>query len=151
MTADALRNLADSIGAAGPGDEVALFTEALSLFVATPEEVARWRRYLRVGAFHDLSVAIFTTHFAGWGFQLGTLAGATPRSIANIWRQGDAQSSVHQAATPALALLRAAATESVNTLDARAVNECPACGGRGWFVTVGARKQLCRHERAVVV
>jgi hypothetical protein len=148
MSADALRQLSDRIGSAGPDAEAALFAEALPLFAAIQEEHPGWRRYLCVHAFHDLAVAIFTTQFPGWGFQFGTLAGTSPGSIANVWREGDAQSSLHHAATPALALLRAAATEAASALDARTAAQCPACDGRGWFVTVGARKQVCRHEYA---
>ena len=119
MNPEKLCDLADRVGAAEPSGQKPLFEEAVALFAATPEERARWRQCLRARAFHELAVAIFTAHFTGWGFQFGMLAGPAPKGIATIWRAADAQSSLHQAATPALALLRGAATESANTLDAR--------------------------------
>jgi hypothetical protein len=150
MSAERLRDLADRIASAGPDSEAILFEEALALFGddASDEEIARWQRYVGLGAFNELAVTIWRIRFAGTGFQLGALAGAASNGIANTWRNGDAQATVHQAATPALALLRAAATEAANTLDAQSAAQCPTCSGRGWFVTADARKQVCRHERA---
>jgi hypothetical protein len=150
MSAERLRDLTDRIASAGPDSEAALFEAALPLFMddAPDDEIERWQRCVHLGAFNELAVAIWRARFAGSGFQLGALAGAASKGNANTWHNGDAQATVHQAATPALALLRAAATEAANTLDAQTAAQCPACAGRGWYVTADARKQVCRHEQA---
>ncbi len=153
MTAETLRGFADRIATAPGNSERELFAQALALFAdhATVKECARWKRLLRLGAFNEMAVAIYRTEFAECGFQVGAYpAGVTIASsggFASTWRAGDAHASIHRAATPALALLRAAATEKAGRIDAQRTAQCSVCGGLGWFVTSANRKQICSHQR----
>ena len=150
-TPDRLGDLANRIASATGEDEKRLFDEALALSAPSRSDDARWRRFARCGAFSELAMAIYRTHVAEGGFQFGAAppdpAIRSSAGIATTWRAGDAHAEVHRAATPALALLRAAAVESVRRADMRRAARCSLCGGRGWFVTPANSKQMCRHER----
>jgi len=102
-------------------------------------------------AFHETAIAIYRARFAGRGFQFGPVArnAATPSSLglASAWRTGDAHAAVYRAATPALALLRAAAADSAARLDEETAAQCSVCGGSGWFITRSNGREICRHRR----
>jgi hypothetical protein len=96
-----------------------------------------------------VAMALHRGALAGCGFQFGSPplnpSQSPPRGIASIWSAGEPHAGIYEAATPALALLRATATESARRIDARTMARCSVCGGLGWFVTSGNRKQICQH------
>ena len=156
MTAKSMRTFADRIAAAPQENEKALFREALVLFSGgTPaQNAARWKRFMRCGAYHETAIAIYCTIFAERGFQFGpparNAAATSSRGLASSWSAGDAHATVHRAATPALALLHAAAIDTAASLDEETAAQCSVCGGLGWFVTEANDKDICRHERGAV-
>jgi hypothetical protein len=152
MTAEALLVFADRIAGAPAEKEKALFEEALTLFAgfAAREDAARWVQFLRCGAVHETAIAIYRAACGRHGFQFGRAArdgaAAPSRGLASSWRTGDAHAAVHNAATPALALLRAAACDSARRHDENRAAQCSVCGGLGWFTTPANGKHVCRHD-----
>jgi hypothetical protein len=149
MTATRLRALAERIASAPREAETALFEEAHALLTghAAPEDTARWTQLIRCGAFNETAIAIYHAMFAERGFQFGSLATKPPCGLASSWRMGDGHAAVHRAATPALALLRAAASESAARMEEETAAKCSVCGGSGWFVTAADGRRTCRHAR----
>jgi hypothetical protein len=151
--AKSLRAFAGRIAAAPQAQQRALFEQALALFRvgAAPEEAARWEQLLACAAFHETAVAIYRATFAERGFQFGAVACnaaiASSQGLASSWRAGDAHAAVHRAATPALALLRAAAADCATHLDEQSAAQCSVCGGSGWFIMQAGGKEICRHGR----
>jgi hypothetical protein len=137
--------------AAGAG-ESELFREAASLFRhdAATGELAR--AFAGSGAFADAAILLYRRALPEWGFQFGEPPrlpdGRAARAVATLWRRGTGPAIPYQAATPALALLRATAAEAARRFETHELDACPVCRGIGWFVTAENRKQMCRHGRA---
>jgi hypothetical protein len=120
-------------------DERALFARVVKH--ARPD--ATLTRFLGVGAYADAAIRLHRMLLPAHGFQLGETAAR--RGIAQSWRGGDAEARAFEAATPALALLRALAHARAETLDATLRNACTLCEGLGWYVTRNGGKRICRH------
>jgi hypothetical protein len=148
---DRLRDLELRLAAARPGREAELVEEAARLLAN--ETTYRVQRFRDAGAFADAAMLVYRAALPDGGFQfgLGPAVGDRPRrATALTWQRGDSCAMPYIAATPALALLRAAVTETSNLRDANLLAACPICRGLGWYVTAENRKQMCRHGRSVV-
>jgi hypothetical protein len=146
-----LRDLEARLAPARPGHEMELVGEAARILAG--ESAYRVDRFREVGAFADAAMLVYRAALPDSGFQfgLGPRLGARPRrATAIIWQRGDAQAMPYVAATPALALLRAAVSETANLRDTDLLAACPICRGLGWYVTADNRKQMCRHGRSLV-
>jgi hypothetical protein len=154
VTAAQLQALAAEIGNATRAQERQLFEQAVALLGETVggRERTRWKRLVRIGARNECAVAIYLSICGECGFLFGAAAASyatsvTTQGLANTWRKGDAHAAVHQAPTPALALLRAAVARAAERATAQAALHCPECRGLGWFITRGNERQMCRHAR----
>jgi hypothetical protein len=151
MSAEALRDLADRIAGGSGAEERSLFEQAMTAFDLAGDRRSHCNRHLHLDAFNELAIALYRSACADAGFQFGMTASdvntSAMKGLAHTWRAGDAHASTHRAATPALALLLAAATERADQLDAVSAGRCPDCRGLGWFISTANRKVVCRHER----
>jgi len=146
-----LRRFAERIGD-GTAEDL-LFAEAGQRLLArvAVADVARFHRFLRARAYTDAALLLYRAVLPDWGFQLGLSPVSRDRQavpLALSWRAGDRSATPCQATTPALALLRAAATNRASEIEACILAECPQCRGLGWYVTAENRKQICRHRAA---
>jgi hypothetical protein len=146
-----LRDLEARLANARPGHEAELVEDAARILAT--ETAYRVQRFRDAGAFADAAMLVYRAALPDSGFQfgLGPRLGTRPRrATALVWQRGDACAMPYIAATPALALLRAAVTETSNLRDADLLAACSVCRGLGWYVTADNRKQMCRHGRSVV-
>ncbi len=121
--------------------------------ILASETIYRVQSFCDAGALADAAILIYRAALPDSGFQfgLGPAHGGRPRhATALIWQRGDACAIPYRAATPALALLRAAVTETSNLRDADLLAACSICRGLGWYITADNRKQMCRHGRSAV-
>ena len=129
----ALAALLHRIAAAGAAEEATVFAEVrseLGLAVATV-------------TFSDTAMALHRALLPDNGFQFGE----TPakRGLASTWARGDAHTTPVEAATPALALLRATAHEVARRHERQSRETCRRCDGRGWTIAHNGGKRICRH------
>lgn len=101
-------------------------------------------------AFTDAAIALIRHALPDHGFKI-TLPpplpdGAGAQAFATAWRRGEAQAMAWHAATPAIALLRAAEGEYAAHRDSQSLAACCECHGLGWYVTRDGAKQMCRHS-----
>jgi hypothetical protein len=146
-----LQDLEARLATARPGHEAEMVEEAAR--VLANETTYRVDRFREAGAFADAAMLVYRAALPDSGFQFGfgPNLGARPRrATALVWQRGDACAMPYIAATPALALLRAAVTETSNLRDRDLLAGCPICCGLGWYVTADNRKQMCRHSRGMV-
>lgn len=138
MNAGAVETFEAAIAGASPADEQRLFAEARSLF--RPDiEIAR---HCETHAYAEAAILLHRRLLPMNGYQLGETAAR--RGLASTWKRGDAHTLPFDAATPALALLRATAHAVVRQCDAD--KTCARCCGRGWTITRDGGKRICRHE-----
>jgi hypothetical protein len=71
--------------------------------------------------------------------------GTRPEPFASAWHRGEARAVSYSAATPALALLKAAQCERDKLRDRELLRSCTRCRGVGWYIATGGIKQACRH------
>jgi hypothetical protein len=148
---DRLRDLELRLANSRPSHEAELVEEAARILAN--EATYRVQRFRDAGAFADAAMLVYRAALPDSGFQFGLgprLDDRPRRATALIWQRGDACAMPYIAATPALALLRAAVNETSNLRDADLLCACPICRGLGWYVTADNRKQMCRHGRSVV-
>jgi hypothetical protein len=125
--------LAHRIAAAGAAEEAIVFAEVraeLGLAGAT-------------AACSDAAMALHRALLPDNGFQFGETP--TRRGLASSWRAGDAHTTPVEAATPALALLRATAHAVARRHERQSREACRACDGRGWTIARDGGKRICRH------
>ncbi|MGD0191429.1 MAG: hypothetical protein ABSD74_11865 [Rhizomicrobium sp.] len=148
MTADVLRDFASRIGAARVADQRQIFDEMQPIFCETAPQPSCWLGFKALGAYNDAAIALYRDMLPDFGFQFGTHAPYEDgiKGLATTWRASDSHAAVFEAATPALALLRATAATVASRLDAQQMQSCSLCGGLGWFITAANRKQICRHQ-----
>jgi hypothetical protein len=127
-----------AIAGASPADEPRLFTEAQSLF---RRDIAI-ARHCETHAYAEAAILLHRKLLPMNGYQLGETAAR--RGLASTWKRGDAHTLPFDAATPALALLRATAHAVVR--QGEADKTCARCNGRGWTITRDGGKRICRHE-----
>jgi hypothetical protein len=148
VTPEVLRDFASRIGATRSTDHWQIFDHAQTVFGATASQPSRWIGFKALGAYNDAAIALYRDMLPDFGFQFGTQApyksGIT--GLATTWRASDSHAAVFEAATPALALLRATVSTVASHLDSDRMKACAHCGGLGWFITAANRKQICRHE-----
>jgi hypothetical protein len=141
------------LSTAASADEEALFHEAAHLLLpdAATFDADRLSQLIRLKAFHEGAVGLYRLALPGHGFQFGMpppLADGTgARPIAIAWRRGDSASIPYRAATPALALLAAAAGEAAKARETGARAACSSCFGLGWYLARDNTKMLCRSCR----
>jgi hypothetical protein len=148
---DRLHDLELRLAAARPGQEAELVEDAARILAG--EAGYRVRAFRDAGAFTDAAILVYRAALPDSGFQFGlgpALCGRPRAATALVWQRGDAHALPYRAATPALALLRAAVSETSNLRAADLLATCPICRGVGWYVTADNRKQMCRHGRPVV-
>ena len=133
--------LANRIAAAQPAEESHLFADARALFRTDLEIV----RCCETQAFADAAIRLHRALLPANGYQLGETAAR--RGLASSWRPGDAHMLPFEAATPALALLRATAHALAKQHEAEQRALCATCGGRGWTIARDGSRHLCNHER----
>lgn len=137
----ALETLAAKLDAATPSDEAALVAEAARLLL--PDDDAALA-FCRGHAFADAALTLHRKALPFHGFQFGDLAFGK-RGLASNWRAGDASAMPFEAATPALALLRAAVRVRLRECETEARLRCVHCRGRGWRLMRDGEKRICRH------
>lgn len=145
-----LRDLELRLAAARPGHEAELVEDVARLLAN--EATYRVRMFRDAGACTEAAMLVYRAALPDSGFQfgLGPRLGDRPRrATALVWGRGDAHAMPYIAATPALALLRAAVHETTRLHDANVLAACPTCRGLGWYVTADNRKQMCRHGKIV--
>ncbi len=148
---DRFRDLELRLAAARPGHEAELLEDAARILAN--ETMYRVEAFRRAGAFADAAMLVYRAALPDNGFQFGLgprLDDRPRRATALVWRRGDDCATPYIAATPALALLRAAANETAKLREADLLAACPTCHGLGWYITADNRKQMCRHGRSVV-
>lgn len=123
---------------ASGGDDAAVFAKMLGAVPAL-------RAFVDASAYADAAIAIHRALLPGHGFQLGETA--SQRGLATSWQKGDCHTRPFEAATPALALLRATAHIAAHRLRTIANAACPVCQGLGWFITKDGGKRICGHGR----
>ena len=133
--------LENRIAGARPSEESHLFASAGALLRMDPETV----RCCEAQAFADAAIRLHRALLPANGYQLGETAAR--RGLASSWRPGDAHALPFEAATPALALLRAMAHALARQRDAEQRALCAVCGGRGWTIARNGSRQICGHER----
>ena len=133
---NAFEALESRIAAARPADEPHLFAEVRTLFQLD----------VGSGAFADAAIRLHRALLPSNGYQFGETAGR--RGLASTWRPDDAHARPFEAATPALALLRATAHALARLDEADLRGRCPACGGRGWIVRRDGSRDVCAHRNA---
>jgi hypothetical protein len=95
--------LENRIAGAQSAEESRLFADASALFRTDPDIA----RCCKAQAFADAAIRLHRALLPANGYQLGETAAR--RGLASSWRPGDAHALPFEAATPALALLRATA------------------------------------------
>jgi hypothetical protein len=133
---NAFEALESRIAIAHPADELHLFAEAQTLF----------RLDVGSGALADTAIRLHRALLPSHGYQFGETAGR--RGLASTWRPDDAHTHPFEAATPALALLRATAHALARQQEADLRGRCSACSGRGWIVRRDGGKTVCVHRDA---
>src|SRR5271155_2931784 len=131
--------LENRIAGAQPAEEPGLFADA-SAFFRTDREIVRC---CEARAFADAAIRLHRTLLPANGYQLGETAAR--RGLASSWRPGDAHALPFEAATPALALLRATAHALAKQHEAEERARCTACGGRGWTIAHDGSRRRCSH------
>ena len=131
-----LETLEARIADAEPADEAGLFAEAGTLFRTGIEANAE-------RAFADTAIRLHRALLPANGYQFGETA--SRRGLASTWRPGDARTFPFEAATPALALLRATAHAVARQHEAERQARCASCGGRGWTIARDGGKHICDH------
>jgi hypothetical protein len=126
------------IAAAGPAEEPRLFAQAQTLFRTDIT------RSCKAQAFADAAIRLHRMLLPAHGYQLGETA--AQRGLASSWQPGDAHALPFEAATPALALLRATAHALAKRHEAERCAQCTVCGGRGWTIARDGGRRLCSHE-----
>ncbi|HTW33201.1 MAG TPA: hypothetical protein VMD53_01190 [Rhizomicrobium sp.] len=124
------------IAGAQAADEARLFADAQALFRTSVATDA---------AFADAAIRLHRALLPANGYQLGETAAR--RGLASSWRPDDAHRLPFEAATPALALLRATAHALANRHEAELRAACASCGGRGWTIARDGSRRLCSHGR----
>jgi hypothetical protein len=127
------------IAAASRNDEARLFGEALGL-AGADAEIAR---LCTANAFADAAIRFHRALLPAHGYHLGETAAR--KGLASTWRRGEAQTLPFEAATPGLALLRAATHAAARQIQRDARAACGICGGLGWTITRKGGKRVCRH------
>jgi hypothetical protein len=147
--AAALNDFAAKIAAADCGEEGVLFAEALPLFLHAPDHIFLARQWIERRAFAEAAMFLHRLALPAHGFQLGEMpAGAVRhRGRASTWQRHEHRALPFAAATPGLALLRAAANAAVRSAETHARAKCETCRGLGWIVTADAGKHICGHQR----
>jgi hypothetical protein len=132
----ALEMFEHRIAAACANDEASLFAEAATIFRCPAGR----------HGFADAAIRLHRALLPGCGFQFGETAAR--RGLASSWRAGDAHATPFEAATPALALLRATTHAMVRLGETDVRRRCPSCEGRGWTIARDGGKRICRHDAA---
>ena len=151
--AHALNELTMRLTTAAGEDEGALFREATRVLLrdTATSDADRLARLIRLEVYHEGAVRLYRLALPEHGFQFGVpppLADGTgARPIAIAWRRGDPASIPYRAATPALALLAAAAGEASKAQETSVRAACTSCFGLGWYLTRDNTKALCRRCR----
>jgi hypothetical protein len=135
--------LASRIVSAGVIDQAGMLTLALQLMASANAQAGFLEQLIAAGAYTDCAIALHRLVLPHSGFELGRTHSGS--AFAGSWHHGDAQIASTRAATPALALLRATATEMAKSWRSEQRARCPTCNGRGWYVTEKNRKEICRH------
>ena len=91
----------------------------------------------------DTAMAVHRALLPANGFQFGETPGR--RGLASTWARGDAHMTPFEAATPALALLRATVHAVARRHEMQRREACTACSGRGWTIARDGGKHICRH------
>src|ERR1700679_3290968 len=131
--------LENRIAGALPAEEPPLFADAATLFRTDPDVV----RCCEARAFADAAIRLHRALLPANGYQLGETAAR--RGLAGSWRPGDAHALPFEAATPALALLRATAHALAKQHEVEQRALCTSCGGRGWIIARDGSRRLCSH------
>jgi hypothetical protein len=132
--------LENRIAGAQPAEEARLFADARALFPPDPDIV----RCCEARAFADAAIQLHRTLLPANGYQLGETAAR--RGLASSWKPDDAYMLPFEAATPALALLRATAHALAKQREAELRAHCTTCRGRGWTITHDGSRRICGHE-----
>jgi hypothetical protein len=120
---------------------------------ATPMRVAdRSTRPRAIDEFSlDTAIAAAGKLLPDYGFKLvlpPPLAdGTRPEPFASAWRRGETRAATYSAATPALALLKAAQCERDKLGDRDRLQSCSHCRGVGWYIATGGIRYVCRHDQ----
>jgi hypothetical protein len=131
--------LENRIAEALPADEERLFADASTLLRIDANIVY----CCEARAFADAAIRLHRVLLPANGYQLGETAAR--RGLASSWRPGDAHALPFEAATPALALLRATAHALARQHEAEERARCASCGGRGWTIARDGSRHLCSH------
>jgi len=131
--------LENRIADAQAADEAKLLVEATALFQADTDVA----RCCEARAFADAAIRLHRTLLPANGYQLGETAAR--RGLASSWRPGDAHALPFEAATPALALLRATTHALARQHEAEQRARCASCGGRGWTIAHDGSRHICSH------
>ncbi len=139
LEADYLDALELRIASASRNEEARLFGEAMGL-VGADADVGR---LCAAQAFADAAIRLHRALLPAYGYHLGETAAR--KGLASTWRRGEAQTLPFEAATPGLALLRAAAHAAARQIQRETRAACGICGGLGWTITRKGGKRVCRH------
>jgi hypothetical protein len=131
--------LENRIAGAQSAEESRLFADASALFRTDPDIA----RCCKAQAFADAAIRLHRALLPANGYQLGETAAR--RGLASSWRPGDAHALPFEAATPALALLRATAHALARQHEAERRALCASCGGRGWTIARDGSRRICGH------
>jgi hypothetical protein len=129
------------IAGAEPSEEARVFADASAVFRTNPDII----RCCKARAFADAAIRLHRALLPANGYQFGETAAR--RGLASSWRPGDAHALPFEAATPALALLRATAHALAKQHEAEQRALCASCGGRGWTITRDGSRHICGHKR----
>ncbi|MGB8365509.1 MAG: hypothetical protein ACLQUZ_14610 [Rhizomicrobium sp.] len=147
----ALNDFAADIATADGAHEAFLFEEAARLLLpdAEREHIFRLRQWIDERAFAQAAICLHHHALPAYGFQIGEMppGAAQKRGVASTWRRGEHRALPFTAATPGLALLRAAASAAARAAEASMQADCAFCRGVGWISGVGGSKAICRHGR----
>lgn len=125
------------------GGEGALLKEFAERAGLGKDDRERLAHHLTGSAYSEATMLLHRRMLPAYGF----LVGQSPagRGMARHWRASDSHARPFEAATPALALLRAAAFGLMLERDRDLQRGCAMCGGIGWTIARDGRKHLCRH------
>ncbi len=142
MDLAALRELELRIAQASRKDEAAIF-QAVVRDAAANAASSEVTRLCAAQAFADAAILVHRGLLPANGYHLGETAAR--KGLASTWRRGEAHTLPFEAATPGLALLRAAAHHAARQIERDRRAHCGICGGLGWTITRKGGKRLCRH------